>query len=92
MLQSHQREISEVDTLGLSQAAVQTGFKAAGKVSMAEGMSEPVTEAIEAVKKNPDGDKAAEDHTDSKGRLMEVHSKPLFCMQSCTVLDTTITP
>ena len=92
MLQSHQREISEADTLGLSQAAVQTGFKAAGKVSMAEGMSEPVTEAIEAVKKNLDGDEAAEDHADSKGRLMEVHSKLLFCMQSCIISGTTIKP
>lgn len=74
MLQSHQHEQSEAETIGLSQGAVQTGFRAAGKVSMAEGMSEPVTEAIEAlgpVRKNPNDDEAHES-TDAKGRLMKV--------------------
>jgi len=76
MLQSHQHEQSEAETIGLSQGAVQTGFRAAGKVSMAEGMSEPVTEAIEAlgpVRKNPNNDDdEADGRTDAKGRLMKV--------------------
>ena len=76
MLQSHQHEQSEAETIGLSQGAVQSGFRAAGKVSMAEGMSEPVTEAIEAlgpVRKNPnDDDNEADGRTDAKGRLMKV--------------------
>ncbi|DBA72204.1 TPA: hypothetical protein ACH3X2_010602 [Trebouxia sp. C0005] len=77
MLQSHQHEQSEAETIGLSQGAVQTGFRAAGKVSMAEGMSEPVTEAIEAlgpVRKNPNDDEAHES-TDAKGRLMKVEGR-----------------
>ena len=75
MIQSHQREQSEAETVGLSQGAVQTSFRAAGKVSMAEGMSEPVTEAIGAlgpVRKNPDDDDETDARTDAKGRLMKV--------------------
>ncbi len=87
MLQSHQHEQSEAETIGLSQEAVQTGFRAAGKVSMAEGMSEPVTEAIEAlgpVRKNPNDDDGneADGRTDAKGRLMKVclHCSPQSTM------------
>ena len=75
MLQSHQHEQSEAETIGLSQGAVQTGFRAAGKVSMAEGMSEPVTEAIEAlgpVRKSPNNRDEMDGNTDAKGRLMKV--------------------
>ena len=85
MLQSHQHEQSEAETLGLSQGAVQTGFRAAGKVSMAEGMSEPVTEAIEAlgpVRKSPNNRDEMDGNTDAKGRLMKVclHSAPQSTM------------
>ena len=83
MFQSHQQEQSEAETIGLSQGAVQTGFRAAGKVSMAEGMSEPVTEAIEAlgpVRKNPndDDDDESDGRTDAKGRLMKVRLHPVL--------------
>ena len=79
MLRSHQHEQFEAETVGLSQGAVQTGFRAAGKVSMAEGMSEPVTEAIEAlgpVRKNFHEDDEVDGRTDAKGRLMKVCLHP----------------
>ena len=73
MLQHHHDEECEDNTVGLSKVAVQTGFRAAGKVSLAEGMSEPVTEALEArspvVKSLED---IVEPTADNKGRIMQV--------------------
>ena len=72
MLRNHQEEQSDALTAGLSKGAVQTGFRAAGKVSMNDGTSEPVTEALEALspaEKGPDEGKGA---VDGKGRLMKV--------------------
>ena len=71
MLRSHSQEESQANTAGLSEKAVQTGFRAAGKVNMTEGMSDPVTETLEALKLagNSPG---AETTTDTKGRLVQV--------------------
>ena len=74
MLRNHRTEASKTEIAGLSKGALQTGFRAAGKVSMAEGMSEPVTEAIEAlspVGNGPDED-VADSKLDNKGRIMKV--------------------
>ena len=72
-LQTQQHEAAQAEAIGLSEAAVRTGFKAAGRVSTAEGMSEPVTEAIEAmgpVHSSPQD--LTEGQKDERGRIMQV--------------------
>ena len=92
MLQHHQIEESEADNTGLSARAVQTGFRAAGKVSMAEGMSEPVTEAVGAL--GPIGNSLEEEQkqtdskTDDKGRIMKVPLQDV-CQTPKSVLHST---
>lgn len=73
MLRNHQDEQSEVHAVGLSKVAVQTGFRNAGKVSMVDGTTEPVTEALEALSsagKSPE--EVINAAADSKGRIMKV--------------------
>ena len=79
-LSNHQDEKCEDNTVGLSKVAVQTGFRAAGKVSLTEGMSEPVTEALEA--RSPVGngfEDVVEPAADNKGRIMQVGRLSSFC-------------
>lgn len=71
MLQDHQEEQSDALTAGLSKEAVQTGFRAAGKVSMIDGTSEPMTEALEALSPTGKGPDEGIESADNKGRLMK---------------------
>ena len=73
MLQNHQEEQSEAHMVGLSKGAVQTGFRAAGKVGMTDGTSsEPVTEAMEALSPVGKSPEEVTDAVDNKGRIMKV--------------------
>ena len=71
MLRNHQEEQSDALTSGLSKGAVQTGFRAAGKFSMTDGTSEPVTEALEALSPTGKGLDEGTEAADDKGRLMK---------------------
>lgn len=71
MLRNHQEEQSDALTSGLSKGAVQTGFRAAGKVGMTDGTSEPVTEALEALSPTGKGLDEGTEAADDKGRLMK---------------------
>lgn len=72
MLRHHQEEQVEVHTVGLSKVAGETGFRNAGKVSMVDGTSEPVTEALEALSLGGKSPEEATDAVDEKGRIMKV--------------------
>lgn len=72
MLRHHQEEQAEVHTAGLSKVAVETGFRNAGKVSMVDGTSEPVTEALEALSPGGKGPEEATGAADDKARMMKV--------------------
>lgn len=72
MMQSQLHKQHEATIASLSQGDVQTSHRAAGTVSMADGMSEPVTEAKRAP--SVAGSSSDESHTmtDARGHLIKV--------------------
>ena len=96
MLRNHQEERSDALTAGLSKGAVQTGFRAAGKVSMTDGTSEPVTEALEALGPVGKGPGGVTEAADDKGRIMkasqllDVAYTPTGCSSNIKLLHSCV--
>ncbi len=75
MMQSQLHDQPEATIASLSQGGVQISHRAAGNVSMAEGMSEPMTEAKRApgvAEAGSDEDDESAIMTDARGRLIMV--------------------
>ncbi len=75
MMQSQLRTQPEVTIVGLSQGGVQTSHRAAGNVSVAEGMSEAAIEAKRAPgvgEASSDEDDESDIMMDARGRLIKV--------------------
>lgn len=75
MMQSQLHKQPEATIASLSQGDVQTSHRAAGTVSMADSMSEPVTEAKRApgiAESSSDEDDESDTMTDARGHLIKV--------------------
>ena len=94
MLRNHQEEQSDALTAGLSKGALQTGFRAAGKVSITDGTSEPVTEALEALSPADKGPDEGTGAVDGKGRLMKAswHTLTVQTLHNGTVAFHALLP
>lgn len=88
MLQNHEEERSDALTAGLSKGAVQTGFRAAGKISMTDGTSEPVTEALDALGSSGKGPDRGTEAANDKGRIMK--ASQFLVMAYTTTCDSSM--